>query len=98
MLICNNCFHENEDGVTQCAHCRMTGNFTYSENGERISDERREEEERDECLNCGSITPGDAERCVHCRFPLTNKRSETNPTSTQISKLDDHVQKKKPTI
>ncbi len=73
MLICNNCSHINEDGVVQCGHCHMRGNFTYSMTGERRSDDLRKDPEEEHCLNCGSHSPGEGDRCGQCNFPRTTR-------------------------
>ena len=75
MLICNNCSHVNEDGVVQCTHCHMRGNFTYSNTGERRSDDHFEEAESEQCLNCGSTAAGDGPDCAHCHFPLPQRQA-----------------------
>lgn len=84
MLICNNCSRVNDDGALRCVHCNMKGNFSPYEPGERRSDELfKEQQPVIQCRNCGSPSPGDGDRCAHCRFPLpafkVSLRQEAKP-------------------
>lgn len=83
MLICNNCFTVNDDGVESCRHCHMKGNFSRQDDEGRAGDPLEPERGMIQCRNCGQDTPADVEKCAACHFPVpgrvARKQIESNP-------------------
>ncbi|MCO6489283.1 MAG: hypothetical protein J5I98_12740 [Phaeodactylibacter sp.] len=83
MLICNNCFTVNEDGVESCRHCNMKGNFSHQDDEGKAGDPMEPEDHIVQCRNCGHDTPADARQCAECHFPLPARMAggkiESNP-------------------
>lgn len=77
MLICNNCNTVNDDHCQKCKHCRMSGNFRRRI-GENKSDNTPVLHVKVVCLNCGSDSPGEEVKCVHCCFPLARTKVSGN--------------------
>lgn len=80
MLICNNCFTQNEDHVITCVNCKMTGDFTHAEEANKIRTIPKKKEGIT-CKNCGSHDPGEGTKCVHCHFPNEAKSQQVNGQS-----------------
>ena len=76
MLICKNCFTENADATVRCIQCNMEGNFSYKAPEGIQQDLWKGDQTQDQCVNCGSESPGKGTACVHCHFPMVPNKKE----------------------